>query len=134
MDQELPEAFKAHYLRYLRKRTIASATVIITSDDISIAILDALHWIDSARISVTNTTIRNTFGSTRCGNLPVVNPAEFLEKPSRTSQLKRKKPIEELDRVLEHRTIGGETIATYDFTVSMKRFCDDCILFFILLL
>lgn len=119
MDQGVIRAFKAHYRRYLVKHVIANATTAMTADDINITALDAVHWIDSAWNTVTETTIRNTFkfaGFERSSAIDDLNQSQSEPIDTSCSRMEDK-AIEELDRVLKHVSIGGKSVSANDFVV-----------------
>jgi hypothetical protein len=122
LDQGIIRAFKAHYRRYLVKHIIASATAAITADDINITALDAVLWIDSAWAAVTEETIRNTFGSAGFERLDVIDGVGVSSISTTTNEhfSTEDKPIEDLDWVLKHLTIGGKSMSAYDYTVRFE--------------
>jgi len=61
LDRGVIHSFKANYRTSLVKHIIASSSAAQTTSDITITALDAVCWIDSARKSVTESTIQNTF-------------------------------------------------------------------------
>ncbi|CAM4835599.1 unnamed protein product [Rotaria magnacalcarata] len=119
MDQGIIRAFKAHYRRYLVKHTIANATVAMTADDINVTALDAVYWIDAAWSAVTEVSIRNTFRSAGFEKLPIIDGVDgFPVNLSANGDISMdNKPIEELDRVLKHLTIGGKSVSAYDYVI-----------------
>ena len=74
--------------------------------------LDTVYWIESAWQAVTEATIRNTFRSAgfESSNLaPLSTSMNLLPIESDC--------IEELERILNHVTIGGQTISAYEYVV-----------------
>ncbi|CAF2109591.1 unnamed protein product [Rotaria magnacalcarata] len=116
MDQGVIRAFKVYYRRHLVKHIITSVGVVVTADDINITVLDVVYWIQGACEAVSETTIRNTFKSAGFEKLSVIDGIDALQQISITDEVisAKDKPIEELDGVLRHLTIGGKPMSDYD--------------------
>lgn len=123
LDQGIIRAFKAHYRRYLVKHIIASAGGAVTADDITVTALDAVYWIESAWNAVTQATIQNTFRFAGFERPSMLNDVDPLRTNSATADgiSSKDKPLEELDRILDHLTIGGETMSAYDYVVRFSK-------------
>ncbi|CAF2944116.1 unnamed protein product [Rotaria sp. Silwood2] len=115
LDPDIIHAFKTHYRKHLVKHIIARCTTAQTSNDIKVTPLDAIYWIDAAWKAGTDTTIRNTF-----------HAAGFKDKQhddTITSSTDSTKPMYDephkdlkiLNDLLEHVTIGGQTLNAADF-------------------
>ena len=78
-----------------------------------------MYWIDSAWNAITQATIQNTFRSAGFERRSLINEAGVTQMPSTASVLihMEDRSIEELDRVLDHLTIGGKTMSAYDYVV-----------------
>ncbi|CAF1351711.1 unnamed protein product [Rotaria sordida] len=101
LDQGIIRAFKAHYRKYLVKHIIACCAMAQTPDDIKITCLDAIYWIDAAWRAITDATICNTFCT--AADIVTVTGDEQCEE------------LEKLDDLLQHVTIGGQTMKASDF-------------------
>jgi hypothetical protein len=104
------------------KHIIASATAATTADDINVTALDAVHWIDSARKVVSETTIKNTFRVAGFVQPPLIDDLDMSLVSSliNDSLSHEEKAIEELDRILKHVTIGGKTMSAHDYIVRSR--------------
>ena len=118
LDQGIIRTFKAHYRRDLVKHIIASAGSAMTADDITITVLDAVYWIESAWKAVTETTIRNTFRAAGFESSSIIDRLNLVSTSASLDTFPvENNCIDELDRVLKHVTIGGQTISAYDYMV-----------------
>ncbi|CAF3630394.1 unnamed protein product [Rotaria socialis] len=120
LDQGIIHAFKTHYRKHLVKHIIARCTTAQTPDDIKITHLDAIYWIDAAWEAVTHTTIRNTFRK------------HHQHIAQNQWMMNHKKDFKKLDDLLEHVTIGGQTMNAADFvdidndTPAYNEWFDQC--------
>ena len=118
LDQGIIRTFKAHYRRDLVKHIIASAGSAMTADDITITALDAVYWIESAWKAVNETTIRNTFRSAGFESSSIVDSLHLISTSASVDASPMDNDcLDELDRLLKHVTIGGQTISAYDYVV-----------------
>ncbi|CAF3815120.1 unnamed protein product [Rotaria sordida] len=83
------------------KHIIACCAMTQTPDDIKITCLDAIYWIDAAWRAITDATICNTFCT--AADIVTVTGDEQCEE------------LEKLDDLLQHVTIGGQTMKASDF-------------------
>lgn len=118
LDQGIIRTFKAHYRRDLVKHIIASAGSAITADDVTITALDAVYWIESAWKAVNETTIRNTFRSAGFDSLNLVSTSASIDALPMGNDC-----IDELDRILKHVKIGGQTVSACDYVVRSELKC-----------
>ena len=118
MDQGIIRAFKAHYRRYLVKHIIANISTAVTAADVTVTALDAVYWIDSAWEAVTAATIQKVFRLAGFENPSTLNDNRTGYSPT-TADLSStdEKPMEELNKVLKHLTVGGKTISAEDYVV-----------------
>lgn len=123
LDQGIIRTFKAHYRRYLVKHIIANANRAMTADDIKITALDTVYWVESAWHAVTQVTILNTFRSAGFERSSVFNGVDVTQMALTTSDSinMEEKSMEELDRVLEHLAIGGQTMSALEYVVRFQK-------------
>lgn len=119
MDQGVIRTFKAYYRRQRVQHVIANASTAFTADDVRVTALDAVYCIDAAWKSITETTLCETFKKagfeksrrgTSSTSIEVIHTAEDIdgEEPN---------CVEQLDNLLRHVSIDGETISANDFIV-----------------
>ena len=111
MDWSIIRTFKAYYRRFLVKHIITDATVAMTAEGTNITALDAVHWIEAAWNTITETSIRNIFRSAG------FEKSSTVDSNTNGDILVDNKAFEELNRVLKHLTIGGKSISAYDYIV-----------------
>ncbi|CAF4769574.1 unnamed protein product, partial [Rotaria sp. Silwood2] len=88
-----------------------------SADDVVITALDAVCWIDFAWRSITESTLRNTFKAAGF-EIPVVLSEPTSSKTTIIDEdvaVQQNLGLNELDRVLNHLTIGGKTMSASDF-------------------
>ena len=93
------------------KHIITDATVAMTAEGTNITALDAVHWIEAAWNTITETSIRNIFRSAG------FEKSSTVDSNTNGDILVDNKAFEELNRVLKHLTIGGKSISAYDYIV-----------------
>lgn len=121
LDQGIIRAFKAHYRKNLVKHIIASAGSATTADDIGITALDAVYWIEAAWQEVSETTIRNTFRSSGFEHRSIVEHTSLSMSSSMPEVSMENNCMDELDKVLKHVTIGGQSISAFEYVVRYQE-------------
>jgi hypothetical protein len=123
LDQGVIHVFKTHYRKHLVKYIIARCTTAQTVDDIKITPLDAIYWIDAGWKAVTDTTIRNTFRAAGFKDKQHDDTTIATSNDPTTSSTDSTKAIDNeacdnlkiLDNLLQHVSIGGQTMNAADF-------------------
>jgi hypothetical protein len=121
LDQGIIRAFKAHYRKQLVQHLIANADSANSVDDISITALDAVWWIDGAWRALTETTIQNTFKAAGFRTPSSFSSAPSTATPNSEDAVPEDTSLIELNKVLKHVSIGGDTMCAVDFVVSSRR-------------
>ncbi|CAF4434938.1 unnamed protein product [Rotaria sp. Silwood2] len=117
MDQGVIRTIKAYYCRQLVQHIITNSNHAYSADDIVVTALDAVCWIDFAWRSITESTLRNTFKAAGF-EIPVVLSEPTSSKTTFIDEdvvVQQNVCLNELDRVLNHLTIGGKTMSASDF-------------------
>ncbi|CAF1258618.1 unnamed protein product [Rotaria sordida] len=123
LDQGIIHAFKTHYRKHLVKHIIARCITAQTLDDIKITHLDAIYWIDAAWKAVTHTTIRNTcrvagFKDKQHDDITTATSNDTATSSTDSTKSTDDEPykdLKKLDDLLQHVTIGGQTMNAADF-------------------
>ncbi|CAF1023635.1 unnamed protein product [Rotaria sordida] len=140
LDQGIIHAFKTHYRKHLVKHIIARCATAQTPNDIKITSLDAIYCIDAAWKAVAGTTIRNTFRATGFKAKQHDDTTTAISNDPTTSSTDSTEPMGDkpykdfkmLDDLLQHVTIGGQTMNAADFvdidndTPAYNEWFDSC--------
>lgn len=120
MDQGVIRTFKAHYRRQLVQHIIASASSAYSADDIVITALDAICWTDLAWKNIQETTLQNTFRQAGF-EVPIVSQDSISSEIISINEdivTQEQECLDDLDKALNHVTIGGAIMSAADFIVS----------------
>lgn len=102
------------------KHVISRCAIATSSDEIFITVLDAVHWINDAWYSVTQSTITNTFKSAgfiypnnQVPTKDVINSDDDCNNPILIDDMSTSLRV--LDTLLGHIHIGGKSLSANEF-------------------
>jgi hypothetical protein len=118
LDQGVIKSFKCYYRQKLVKHVISQCAVAQTVDQISINVLEAIKWIDSAWKTVTDITIQNGFRVAGFVNSPLTSSTSIDINAADQADLQIINPdnlLEQLESLLTHIKIGGQQLTAAEF-------------------